>query len=657
MMTPAHLDPQQADAILEAGRFIHSDRRVDAANLIVQYVEDTTKKKQKFAKSESFANEVLLGTLKHCLDTDNYELGAGLLWPEFLFTPNPWATKTVWGGIRRHSQVLLMGASSMSKTFGAGVFFYLDWLRDPEHTTIRVVGPGESHLESNLFSHLVTLHRQAALPVPGQVGALFLGLDPRDQKSAIKGLTIPIGKLAGAGRLQGVKRYPRGHMHPFFGQMFRLRVLVDEIEKVPEGIWKDFRNLSSNIGTYEDGLKIVCAFNPEMVGSQTYQHAEPPKGWASVDLDKDHEWESRKGWHVIRLDAHKSENVIEGKEKYPGIQTKRGLELLAKSSGGTESAGYYTFGRAMYPTQGTSLSVIPVTMFSKARGEFIWYDDPQEIGAVDSALEGTDPPVFALGRFGMATGCTFPPSLEFPNGRKIIFRQSNGKPAVRPALHVAKLFTLQNGNTVQMVEQVKVMANALGIPPDRMLLDRTGNGAGVHDVLKETGWPESYGLNYSSSSTETRIMQEDKETCYEMYDRAYSELWYAFRRWLEFGFVLFADDLEDFAGIQTEFTSRLSKMANKGKKKVESKQDYKHRNGGASPNRADAVTLLLHLVRLRWAIIPSMDTERTTIATADFDLYSNSTMPVRVSTADRLDDLDYQHRQGQPFGEELDWMA
>jgi hypothetical protein len=438
--------------------------------------------------------------------------------------------------------------------------------------------------------------------------------------------------------------------------MFRLRVLVDEIEKVPDGIWKDFRNLSSNIGSYDDGLKIACAFNPEMAGSQTYQHAEPPQGWAALDVDKDHEWESKKGWYVLRLDAHRCENVIEGKELYPGLQTSQGLEILSKGSGGVDSAGYWTFGRALYPTQGSSLSIVPTSMFRESRGEYIWYEEPQSLVAIDSALEGTDPPVLCFGKFGMASGMQLPPTPSYPNGRKVLFRQSNGTLAIRPALFVSKLFTLENANTVKMCEQIRVMVNALGVPPDRVMIDRTGNGAGVHDVLKETGWPECYGLNYSTSSTETKIMEQDQEMCCDLYDRVYTELWYAFRRWLEFQFILFSPDIENFTTIQTQFTSRFSKLGPKGVKKVESKQDYKKRSGGNSPNEADAITLLLHLARMRWSVVPSMDTERSTASAADLDAFNNRAMPVRISHSDTLDDLDMS-QGGGPYAEELDWMS
>jgi hypothetical protein len=547
--------------------------------------------------------------------------------------------------------VLLMGASSMSKTFGCGVFFYLDWLRDPEHTTVRVVGPGETHLESNLFSHLVTLHRNAALPVPGEVGALFIGLDQRDAKGAIKGLTIPLGRQAGAGRLQGVKRYPRMKPHPEYGNLYRLRVLVDEIEKVPDGIWKDFRNLTSNIGEDPDGMRIAGAFNPEVIGSQTYIHAEPPKQWSSVNLEEDHEWESKRGWYVVRLDAHRSENVMLKKTVFVGLQTIQGLDILAKSSGGTDTGGYMTFGRAMYPSKGSSLSILSPSHFRSGRGNFLWYQSPQIIAAVDSALEGSDPPMMAVGKYGLATGVKFPPSADYPEGRDMMFRQSNGKPALRPGCQLTKMFALRNGDTVAVSNEIKVMCNALGVPPGHLMLDRTGNGAGVHDLLKEIWAPEVYGLNYSSAATGAKVMEQDNEMCSELYERVYSELWYAFRRWLEFQFFLFSSDIEDYADIEVEFTGRLSKRSGTGKMKVESKQDYKARNGGQSPNKADAATLLLHLVRTKWSVIPSMDTERATVSASE--AFVGNQAPVIVSAADRLDDLDMA--ASGPYFDELDW--
>src|SRR5438477_286885 len=82
-------------------------------------------------------------------------------------------------------------------------------LSDPENTAVKVLGPSEDHLEANLFSHLVDLHRCASLPMPGEVGELFIGMDRRNQTASIKGTVIPIGKVKKAGRLQGTKRKAR----------------------------------------------------------------------------------------------------------------------------------------------------------------------------------------------------------------------------------------------------------------------------------------------------------------------------------------------------------------------------------------------------------------------------------------------------------------
>ena len=68
-----------------------------------------------------------------------------------------------------------MGAASMSKSYAGGAWHLLDWVRDPEYTTVQVVGPSENHLEANLFSHLIRMHRESKIPLPGQIGELLSG--------------------------------------------------------------------------------------------------------------------------------------------------------------------------------------------------------------------------------------------------------------------------------------------------------------------------------------------------------------------------------------------------------------------------------------------------------------------------------------------------
>lgn len=606
---------------------LHAGQVIDAARIVLK-IQGSSKD----PRNNKSAFEPLVAFLHFCLDQDYYEEAARLLWTPTMFTPEPRCSQISWEEIRSNAAVLLQGASSMSKTYGAGVYFFLDWLRDPEFTTVKVLGPSEDHLQNNLFSHLVNLHRSSSIPLPGHVGDLFIGLDLRNRRSAITGVIVPLGRRA-AGRLQGTKRFPRPTPHPRFGPLSRARILLDEFEQIPVGIHADLDNVVSNVeGT--EGLKIVGAYNPQKVGEKVYQIAEPPKGWGAFDIDKDEVWTSRRGWRVVRLDGEKSENAVAGKVVFPGLQTKEGLERLATMSGGTTSAGYYTFGRGAYPPQGTSLSVIPSSHLTTSRARFIWMGVPTAIGAVDSALEGDDSAYFAHGQYGYATGIDYPPSIEFPAGHKVMFKDDRDIVVPRFALQVSQLFPLPRGNTVAAANDIKRIAHTIGILPGNLLLDRTGNGAGVHDVLKEIWAGEVRGLNYSESATHMKILAEDSTYADDNYDRVYSELWFATRRWLEFGVIKLLPDVPT-EGLFHQFTTRLYLLAG-GKSRVEPKRDWKQRNEGKSPNEADAVTLLVHCCRLVSGETPGMGVKRQVLPRE----VEMSTLETRVDPTNRLDGLD-----------------
>lgn len=612
------------EIVTQAAVLLHADQLFEAARLVLDWSANSTK-----VKTREQAIEPIAALIYGVLNEGDYESAAKLLWPPAIFTSEPRCTKMVWRAIKNHSMVFLQGSSSMSKTYGAGVRYFLDWLRDPEYTTVKVLGPSEQHLQDNLFSHLVTLHRGASIPLPGLIGDLFIGLDLRARRGAISGTVVPLGRR-GAGRLQGVKRFNRPKPHPIFGPLSRVRVLIDEIEKVPLGIWSDLDNIVSNVEGSE-GLKVAGAYNPEFVGGPVYQRAEPAKGWQAFDPETDEEWDSPRGWHVVRLNAEVSENVVQNKVIYPGLQTREGLDKLAQSSGGTGSPGYQTFGKAVYPVQGTPLSVISSGHLVDFRAKVFWYEKPKACASVDSALEGGDPAVMATGNFGLATGVEFAPSLLFPVGRTFMFKGSKQQQIIRNVLIAESLFELEKGDTVFMAEQIRRIGKSTNLDPGWLMLDRTGNGAGVHDLLKSIWAPEIMGINYSESPTHRKILEEDTEYTDEEYDRVYSELWFAFRKWREAGAILLG------WAVPTEklFAQLQGRQYAPGKKKkVEAKRDYKQRNEGKSPNEADALQLLLHGVRLASGHVPGLVGGNMETLPPGADLV------VRVSTTDRMRYLD-----------------
>lgn len=580
---------------------LHAGQAVDGARLAMDAVGVKGN-----PEDPSFRTQVLQGLLTWCLSRRHYMDAAVLLWPKNMFfsDPCPRYTQQVWGALDSWDGIMFQGGSSVSKSYGCGVYFFLDWMADPMFTTVRVAGPSENHLQDNLFSHLVNLHQNSAIKLPGIIGDLFIGLSLRNRRSAISGVVFPLGRRP-AGRLQGTKRFPRPHAHPIFGGLSRLRVLLDEVEHMPMGVWSDLDNVLGNTGEdpTKEGLKIASAYNPKDPAGPCGIRAEPEKGHANVDADKDECWVSKRGWMVIRLDGEKSDNVIAGKEIFPGLQTRAGLARLEQSSGGRSSANYATFGRAMFPSQGVAFTVITPATVARARGKFIWHGVPVRVGGADLALEGGDKPVFALGEFGLASGILRPPSLEFPRGRIENFVDKNGRSILRHGLCCTSILQMLNGRTEDVGRQTREIAYRAGIAPSRLAVDRTGHTAGVHDWLRAVWSEEVIGVNFSESPTNLKTMEEDKGTPKEEFDRITSELMFAMGRWMEFS-VFLIDPSVDLSEIIPQLTGRLYEP--KLKLRVETKRDYKARNQGKSPDECESLSLLVHAARMSSRVVPSM---------------------------------------------------
>lgn len=480
-------------------------------------------------------------------------------------------------------------------SFSCGVWLYLDWLRDPENTNVKVVGPSEDHLEKNLFSHLVNLHQTAAVPSPGKCVRLGITLDQHKRDAGIYGVVVPIGKKAPA-KLQGIKVKPRPVPHPRLGNMTRLRIMLEEAEDIPVGIWEDVSNILSNTNGVEQ-FKIFAAFNPKDQNGACGVRCEPDGGWGKFDLDSSFRWTSVRGWDVVRLDGYQVENVKQGKIIFPGLQTKGGLERIVQNAGGVNTRGYYTFARGAFPVDGASLVIIPQALLNDIQGEYLFVSS-QPVAGVDIALEGDDNAVMTVGRYGSASGWRARPSKDFPEGQIFHFIQPDGRHIRKDVIQIDQQFKLPKAETLAMARAIRDVCENAGVDPEWCCVDRTVNGAGVHDYLKAT-WGPVKGVNPSFSASEIKILQEDTETPNDLYERLVTELWYAARKFIEHSYVKISPTVPT-ERLFHELTTRQFNTSARGKIKVEAKTDYKSR-GHKSPDFADSLTLLIHGVRLNVA--------------------------------------------------------
>ena len=577
---------------------ISNENWLEAANSVLELLG-----KQATVQTKNQAVDILRKLFQWLLDSEKYLEAATLQWGEDVFSTEPESTVRVFKALQESSTILLMGASSMGKTYCAGAFYLLDYLRDPYYTAVKLAAINEDHLRKNLFAHVVTLYRSCAIPSAFDIvvrdADLWMGIKEAGFEFGISGIAFKQAQET-SGQFKGYKAKPvRKKKHAKFGFLSRLRVLGDECQNWPGGPFKDFNSLiASKSGV--DTIKVACAFNPENISQHVVQLAEPESGWDVEDMDRLYDWDSAKGWRVCRLDAALCENVKQRKMVFPNMQTYEGFMSYLKS-GGDSSANYSTFARGFPPMKGNINTIIMPSWPQEARGEAIFIETPKILGAADLAFMGKDSAQMGVARWGLASG------WRKQNGTVETFKSRLNAALDQPrhVLQIDQILPLsKHDDASKMAEEIMGRCQMLGIKPEWLAVDKTGIGFGTYSHLNKV-WGEVYGVSWNEKATAGKILSEDKEGAEETCDGVMSEMWWAFRRWLDPRCrAVIINPIISPQPIQTQLTSRRYKTGKKGIK-VEPKEEYKARNQ-ASPDEADALVMLVHLVRRNSSVTPGL---------------------------------------------------
>jgi hypothetical protein len=446
---------------------------------------------------------------------------------------------------------------------------------------------------SNVFSTLQRLHKWSGsggasiIPLEGEAQEGFIGLDPKMRYGSMEKVSIKIGENGG-GALQGFHPQPRRSAHPQFGAFSRLRVLLDEAEEIPIGVWSGLANTMTNIHGKEI-LKVICSANPKRTSSVLAMNSEPPQGWGDVDIDEDLAWKSREGWDVYRLDAARSENVTSGKVIYVNFMTREGYDELRLKKGGN-TPEYHSFARGMYPMAGVERSLIPMKILNGARGTLIFSGFTVTCGGCDPAFQGDDEMVMFSGRFGLATG----------------FRdlQDNVINFERPrwTLQIDQHYSMPKNLTLTQAGEVKKYCVGLGIKPDWFAIDQTGTSTGISEVLIETWSPKIIGVTFGGVASGKKLLDESIRKATEEFATIDTEMYAAFCAWAEYGYLKIGPRVDTFK-LFPQLSGRQYDVVGRGKKegkpllRIEEKKSFKHRLG-ESPDYGDAACLLLHAARV-----------------------------------------------------------
>ena len=144
----------------EVSKLLHAEKIPEAARWVAEVCKIKFSEKQ--SQDPAKATPLLQSYLHNLLEADGLVEAAQMLWSPTQFNPNPQSARDVWKLFDESSTGLIMGGAKLSKSFSMGVRLFLEWIRDPEYTSIRVLGPSENHLEENMFSHLAAPARNSS---------------------------------------------------------------------------------------------------------------------------------------------------------------------------------------------------------------------------------------------------------------------------------------------------------------------------------------------------------------------------------------------------------------------------------------------------------------------------------------------------------------
>lgn len=573
--------------------------RIEAANLILALRgHDITINRHEDALT------VLRQLEEELMERGDYRYVLTLLLGQHIFNSEPGVVKDVFRGLHSgNHKLLLQGAGSVSKTYSASAWHYADWRRWPQATFVKVAAVSEDHLRRNVFAGILKMHNAAEIVVPMpfkiKIADLYMGVEEAGEAMGFSGVAFSRGNVS-TGRFRGYKSQPTSFKHKTLPQYTRLRVLGDEANSWDEGPFKDFGSTLASLN--KDGrVKITLCYNPDMTSRPVVVRAEPEQGWLEDDLETLYEWDSKQGWHVIRLDAARTENVMQRRIVYEGLQTYEGFMDLMKAAGDS-GADYYCYGRGMPPIRGASNSIIPTAWVSECRGEATFLPGVECMVTTDMAYAGIDKPTMCVWRWGKALG------WRRQDGQFVTFRhRQTQKETPRYVLQLDQIIYLEKADqTIMAAEEIQGRCKDLSVEAENVAIDATGAGLGTASHLKMY-WGDVLAVNWGEGATDGKILSEDVRSAKEQYDGLISEMWFTCRRWMDptVG-VLLINPIVPSHPLNTQLTTRRYKWAKEGRQRVEKKDEWKARHQGLSPDEADSFVMGPLLVRARKNILPGL---------------------------------------------------
>lgn len=460
----------------------------------------------------------------------------------------------------KHTAIAGCAGSSKSTTAGCYAFFFL--IAAPNDSAVLIGSTTIDASKKRIWKNVREFYMKM-LKLTKQLGETTLIGNPRpcirsSPKDSAHGIyVIAIAKGEKEKGVEALKGF-----HPK-----RLLMVVDEADSVSEAVIEVMPN--QEVGTIE--YQTIWLGNDPSLFNPLGKIMQPEVG-KPVGLGHT-EWTSTMGFKCLRFDAFDSPNIRD-KDKWRGIVRKKDIDSVIARHG-ENSPQVWIMLRGIHPPEGADDTVLSEALFlrNNCQNGVTWKRSFQTIAMLDPAFGG-DRCVFRTMDYGQ----------DLQGAMKVLI----GAPII---IHIDAVDT-KNPPEYQIAHKVKALCDARGIKPQDFILDATGTGRGVKNVILVEWSPNINSCEFGGVPSTMPVSDEDPRPAIEVYDRKVSELWYTFRVFVEAGMIRGLDP-----ETAMEFCSRKFLIKNR-KCGVEMKQDMKLR-GAASPDFADCVVTGIHLLRER----------------------------------------------------------
>ena len=452
--------------------------------------------------------------------------------------------------------VVVSGPGASSKTCSAAMYGICRWYSSPRDTAVLFTSTTLDGLRKRVWGEVSKYWRKRPAIGNAVQSRNCIQWEKGVDAAGLYGIACDKGEVEKAiGKIIG------------FHRVRKLIVIVDEMPYTPESIVEACVNLESG----KEFFQFIGLGNAADQLDPHGRMSEPIGGWDSVSEES--EWWKTKRGVCVHLDGLRSPNVLEGRDKYPGILTQKNIDTTIELYG-AESPQFWQMRRGYWAPEGVSRTVLSMPMIVRGRAqEVAVFDRDFVIGAgLDPAFEGEDRCVLRFFKCGNENGVKV---LSLGEMVFIKTKALTGEP-----VHY------------QIVRQVKEECVKRGVNAYMFALDATGEGGGLASIFQREWSPEIMMVEFGGRPGKEAVSQTNAKRCDEEYDRMVTSLWFWFRLLVQNEQVRGLDQES-----ATEFCRRYYEM--KGKYiSIETKAKMKERTR-KSPDLADACVIGAELMKKR----------------------------------------------------------